>query len=321
MGRTMSHEHILVDNWQMTFDYDFILDNEELAVREVGLYAGAGGATICDTTSRGLGRDPDALARISKETGVHIVMGAGCYREAVYPPWFDTTPTNVIAADLVDELVFGVDKTGIRPGFIGEIGTERGAISPREERMFRAAARAHNVTGCPIATHTTHWGELGLEQVDLLMEEGVAPDSIIIGHLGDRFHDDLVMAIAERGVWLSVDNLAFVEGYAPLEVRADNVARLWDSGFGQQIMLSSDICNLSQLSTYGGPGYGNVLERFIPLLHERELESHQIDQMLVENPSLAFSYSPRVNAADLDQANLVALVEAGMGLTLRRRDR
>jgi predicted metal-dependent phosphotriesterase family hydrolase len=271
LGITMAHEHLLVDNWAMTFDYDFILDSEPLAIREVARYRAAGGGAICDTTSEGIGRNPEGLARISQATGVHLIMGAGWYREAVYPVTFDATPTNELAAHLVDDLLLGRRTGGIRAGFIGEIGTERGYITARQERMFRAAARAQRATGCPIATHTTHWGELGLEQIALLTEEGVAPDSIIIGHLGDRFQDEVVAKIAATGVWISIDNLGFIAGYAPLEVRADNIANLWHQGFGEKILLASDICNLSQLHEYGGPGYANVIENFLDLLQRARL--------------------------------------------------
>lgn len=296
LGVTMVHEHLLVDNWAMTFDYDFIIDSQPLAIREVTRYREAGGGAICDTTSEGIGRNPEGLANISRSTGVHVVMGAGWYREAVYPGDFDSISTNQLAAQLVDDVLLGSRSEGIRAGFIGEIGTERGAISPRQERMFRAAARAQRVTGCPIATHTTHWGELGLEQIALLTEEGVPPESIIIGHLGDRFQDEVVVGIARTGVWLSVDNLGFTSGYAPLEVRADNVANLWELGFGENVMLANDICNLSQLHEYGGPGYANVLENFVGLLEERGLGSTEIDRMLVTNPAAAFSYVPRLGA-------------------------
>ena len=46
--------------------------------------------------------------------------------------------------------------------------------------------------------------------------------------------------IAERGAYLNIDNLGFVAGYAPLEVRADNVAAIARSrgrGFGQEGVL------------------------------------------------------------------------------------
>src|SRR5262245_40968960 len=167
-------------------EYAWIIDDPSVAIDELVRFRDAGGGAICDPTNIGLGRDPVALRAISEATGVHIVMGAGWYRERVYPADIATTSTAALAERLIAELVDGVGTTGIRAGFIGEIGTGRGAITSAEERVFRAAARAHRATGAPIMTHTTHFGELALEQLDLLAEEGVAASSVIVSHLGDR---------------------------------------------------------------------------------------------------------------------------------------
>ena len=290
LGITLSHDHLLMDAWGIRELYEAILDNEELATEEVKLFADAGGGTICEPTNGGLHRDPEGLKRISERTGVHVVMGSGWYRERVYPSYVYEELPDQLADRLVDELLYGVDGTGIRPGFVGEIGTERYFIRPAEERVFRAAARAHRRTGCPVMTHTTHWGELAFEQIDLLVEEGVDPRSIIISHLGDRIGISWWLPIAERGVWLDIDNLAFIAGYAPLSVRADNVAALCAEGLCGQIMLSNDIAELGQLTFYGGPGYANVINNFLPLLRERGLSEDDIHTMLVRNPSQAFAY-------------------------------
>lgn len=291
MGITLTHDHLLVDGWGLRQLYEAILDDEELAADELAKFKAAGGGTVCDPTNIGLGRDPEALVRLSRATGVHIVMGAGWYREVVYPGYIAERSTEELAGFLVDEVEHGVDGSGIRPGFIGEIGTERGHITPAVERVFRAAARAHVRTGIPILTHTTHWGELAIEQLDLLAEEGVDPGAVIVSHLGDRRTVDHMLPIAERGAWLNVDNLAFVAGYAPLEFRADNIAELCRRGLADRVMLSNDICELGQLSAYGGPGYANVLENVLPMLRERGVTDEQFHQMTVENPARAFAFS------------------------------
>lgn len=290
LGPTLSHDHILVDGWGIRELYDAIVDDEQLLTDEVARYKAAGGGTICDPTNVGLGRDHEALARISRSTGVNVVMGSGWYRERVYPQYISEELPDRLADRLVAEFVDGVDGSGIRPGFVGEIGTERGSITPAQERVFRAAARAHRRLGVPIMTHTTHWGELALEQLDLLAEEGVASSAVIISHLGDRPGIRWWLPIAERGAWLDIDNLAFVAGYAPLEVRADNVAALCAEGLVGQIMLSNDICELNQLAFYGGCGYANVLITFIPMLRERGVSDEHIHQMTNLNPGRAFAW-------------------------------
>ncbi|OJV27649.1 MAG: hypothetical protein BGO26_13770 [Actinobacteria bacterium 69-20] len=296
LGVTLSHDHVMIDAWDFQKPrYDVIFDDESIMLEEVNLYRDAGGGTICDPTNIGIGRNPRALRRISEASGVNIVMGAGWYREVVYPRYIYETSTNDLAALLIREILDGVDDSGIRPGFVGEIGTERGALSPANERVFRAAGRAHIRTGCPILTHTTHWGELAIEQLDVLAEEGVAAEHVIISHLGDRRGISWWLPIAERGAWLSIDNLAFIDGYAPLEFRVDNVARLCAEGLAGQIMLANDICELGQLQTYGGVGYANVIANFLPMLRDRGVSEVDIHQMTVLNPSRAFQFSePKV---------------------------
>jgi predicted metal-dependent phosphotriesterase family hydrolase len=296
LGVTLTHDHVMIDAWDFQKPrYDVIFDDEAIMLEEVELFRAAGGGTICDPTNIGLGRNPEALQRISAASGVNILMGAGWYREVVYPRDVYETSTNDLAEWLVREIVDGVDGTGIRPGFIGEIGTERGALSPANERVFRAAGRAHVRTGCPVLTHTTHWGELALDQLDVLAEEGVAPEHVVISHLGDRRGISWWLPIAARGAWLNIDNLGFVSGYAPLDFRADNVAALCAEGLAGQIMLSNDICELGQLATYGGPGYSNVIQNFLPMLRDRGVSEDDIHTMTVVNPSRAFQFSqPKV---------------------------
>ena len=296
LGVTLSHDHVLMDGWDIFGSYAVILDDEETAVSELVRYRVAGGGAICDPTNGGLKRNPEALRRVSEQSGVHIVMGAGWYRERVYPPEIATTSTNDLADLLVRELTVGVGETGIRPGFIGEIGTERGAITPAEERVFRASARASRRTGCPILTHTTHSGELALEQIALLGEEGVPAERVIVSHLGDRRERRGLLAIAASGVWLSVDNLAFVTGYSPLDVRADNVVMLWREGYGERILLGNDICEVDALAVNGGVGYGHVINDFWPLLRDRGLTEEQFHAMTVANPARAYAYAAEAAA-------------------------
>jgi predicted metal-dependent phosphotriesterase family hydrolase len=292
LGICMVHEHLVIDHWDMwpVPNYSLIVDDVELVIEEVDAYRAAGGVTIVDVTNIGLGRDPLALKEISRATGVQIVMGCGWYRERVYPAYIQEKSADELAAMLVAEITEGVDGTGIRPGIIGEIGTERRFITPAQERVFRAVARAHLQTGAPISTHTTHWGELALEQLALLVEEGVDPRHVIIGHLGDRRNISMLLPIAERGAFLGIDNIGYHD-YQREERRAQNVIDLIEAGFRSQVLLSMDIATLNDLHSYGGKGFDYLLLKFIPLLRELGATDEDVQSMLVENPQRALAFS------------------------------
>ena len=126
----------------------------------------------------------------------------------------------------------------------------------------------------------------------MLEEYGADLSRVIIGHLGDRRGVHHLLPIAERGVYVEVDNIGYLD-YQPESVRADNVAALVREGFVDQVLLSEDICMLDHLKTLGGKGYGYLLEIFVPLLLERGVEQPDIDKMLITNPARAFSREKR----------------------------
>ena len=61
------------------------LDDEAAAIEELKPVAALGGRTVVDPTCRGIGRNPEALARIAKATELNIVMGAGYYLQTSHP--------------------------------------------------------------------------------------------------------------------------------------------------------------------------------------------------------------------------------------------
>ena len=90
--RFMAHQPVSLENlgW-IRHHFLSSLDNirlidEEMAIREALRYKHAGGNSIVELTSIGMGRDPLALARISRATGLNIIMGTGYYLEETWPP-------------------------------------------------------------------------------------------------------------------------------------------------------------------------------------------------------------------------------------------
>lgn len=133
IGQVSMHEHIKCDFWKyhLELNYDGILDDEDLLESELRQFRDAGGRTIVDATTLGIGRDPLGLARLARAADVHIVMGADWYRERVYPPEVFERTSNQLADVLIREFADGVADTGVRPGIIGESAPSDSTSPPR----------------------------------------------------------------------------------------------------------------------------------------------------------------------------------------------
>ena len=197
-----------------------------------------------------------------------------------------------LAAQIIGEFENGVGETGIRPGIIGEIGTDKPWVSAQEERVHRAAARASKATGMAITTHGVQ-SPVGLAQLRIFEEEGVDPARVVIGH-ADSYHDiDHYLAILDRGANVEFDFLGHRLGTEEaLEPRlVETIVELVDRGFADQILLSQDVCNNYQLKANGGFGYVYLHQHFLPTLRTAAVGEGEIRQMTIDNPARILSIS------------------------------
>ncbi|MDA0991521.1 MAG: phosphotriesterase-related protein [Verrucomicrobia bacterium] len=288
LGITLPHEHILLDLGPSIYGFNAVLDDIELAIDELRAFKNAGGGALVDCTLPSIGRDVEVQKKVAEATGLHIIAGTGYYKEAGYPRHVYELTTNQLADRMIDELTNGIEGTAIRAGIIGEIATGQKFVTPAEERVFRAAARAHLQTGATITTHT-YFGLLAFEQLALLEEEGANLSRVIIGHLGDKRDIDLLRAIAAKGVFLEVDHIGH-SAWQLDEQRARTVAQLIRDGYLSQILLSQDVCFKSCLHWFGGTGYDHLLRNFVPMLAAEGVSEAQVNTMLMNNPQRALAY-------------------------------
>ena len=174
-----------------------------LAAREVDRFKAAGGGTVVDVSSRGLGRDAAGLKQVAEITGVNIVTCCGYYKPAGHPPDMAERSVDDVAAEFVRELEVGIDDTGVRAGVIGEIATgaplygipidvwdlrEYEDMVPNEIKVLRASARAHNETGAPISVHIYNYrpNRMAHHALDILESEGANLEYVTICHLDTR---------------------------------------------------------------------------------------------------------------------------------------
>lgn len=285
---------------------NYILADEEVAVAEVMEFRNSGGRTIVDVTSIGLKRDPAALQRVSRATGLHIVMGTGYYQRVYHPVDMDQRSVEDLTETIVTDVTEGVGRTGIRSGIIGEIGVNGGPIRPNEEKSIRAAGLASVITGAPISLHRGGVGAERHQTLDILEETGVDLERVILGH-SDEIADDmgLMLELLERGPYIqldligrdevvrSIDVLGPEEGLGPsVTVRdAEAIPRLIEAGYEDRVLLSHDVCWKTHLKRYGGFGYSFILERFIPHLLNMGVEESSIEKMTVANPARILAFA------------------------------
>jgi phosphotriesterase-related protein len=282
LGRTLVHEHVLIDMYEVSLNSVGVLIDEPTAIDELALFRAAGGVTLVDQTTIGLNPDPEGLRRISLASGVTIVAGTGVYWRRFRPPWVEALTEDELCARFVSDLTVGVGPHAIRAGIIGEVATGHRDIDAVEARGLRAAARAQHETGAPIATHAI-FTRIGLEQLELLESAGARPERVLIGHADTCPSLDYHLAVLDRGAWLGFDTVGQLDKTTD-DWRADRLALLLERGHADQLLVSSDVCKRPALVANGGGGYSLVLDDFVPRLRARGVSEGVIDQLLVDNP-------------------------------------
>lgn len=290
LGVTLPHEHTQIALWHAAGRHDYweLTRDEPLIAQELGRFRAAGGGTLVDLTLDGVGRDPGWLVRLSELTGLHVIMGCGWYRGMHYPPetLIDRRSADALADKIVREFEEGVGESGVRPGIIGEIGTDKPWLSPAEERVHRAVARAARRTGLAVTTHGV-MSDVGLAQLRVFEEEGVDPARVVIGHADTYPHLDHYLEITRRDASVEFDFLGM--SFTPQERAGEPriielLLELMSRGHGDRILLSQDVCHNAQLVHYGGNGYVHLAETFLPRLRDRGASEAEITQLTVANP-------------------------------------
>jgi phosphotriesterase-related protein len=326
LGRTMTHEHFLWDQrcWYPgdpeelsqramahapvsieTLGWIYYhahrnLDNIQqwdttVAIDEAARFRQAGGGTIVDVSSVGIGRDPRALLRISAAAGINVVMGSGYYIAASQPEKVKEMEIDEISQLIIKEFSEGVGDTGIRPGVIGEIGVSD-FRNPYERKMLAAAAAAQSELGCALYIHPPIWETRGLEILDLLESAGADPGKVVMCHCDPTldkpdYHD----AIAKRGAFIEYDQfglefLALEGEFLPRDIeRIRAIKAQLDKGHLSKILVSQDVCFKTCLVKYGGWGYAHILNDIIPFMVKEGISRKEIDTMIILNPERMLS--------------------------------
>jgi phosphotriesterase-related protein len=220
-------------------------------------------ACIVDGGHADMGRDINFLKQVSMKSGVPIVAGGGFHNQPFYPKEIPTMSEDRIVKALVKQ----VDET---LGAFGEIGSWD-EITADERKVFRAVGRAHVETNLPIFTHTGIPGKSALEQLDILEDNGVKPEHVVIGHLGNLVDPQVYVhkQICRRGAFVGFDRQGVNDTQqVPL------VMALIEAGYADHLMFSSDASS----------GYAKTMTVFVPKVKAAGASDEILHKITVNNP-------------------------------------
>ena len=301
LGATNYHEHF--------FQVSPLLPGDELvdegaSTEEARTLRASGFAAVVDATPHGLGRRPDALARLSRAAGITVVATTGRHRDDHYrdQPEALAGSASAWAARFTRDLLEGMpaddrdvdgpravapDGSPVRAGVL-KAGIDYWRITAAERTTLEAVAEAHRATGAPIMVHTERCTAVD-ELLDILAAEGVAAHRVVIAH-ADRTPDPgLHTAIAERGAYLGYDGAGRFKDW-PDSTLIDSCAAVVAAGRGDRILLGADVARARHYAAYGGiPGLAYLGERFVPRLRER-IGVEALTAILETNPAAWLSW-------------------------------
>ncbi|ARC42640.1 MULTISPECIES: phosphotriesterase-related protein [Citrobacter] len=285
-GYTWVHEHLHIDLSGFKNNLDCRLDQYDLICQEMKDLRASGVSNIIEMTNRYMGRNPQFMLDLMRDTGINVMACTGYYQDAFFPEHVAARSVEQLAQEMVDEIVIGIDGTELKAGIIAEIGSSEGVITPLEEKVFIAAARAHIETGRPISTHTS-FSTMGLEQLVLLQAHGVDLSRVTVGHCDLKDNLDNILRMIDLGAYVQFDTIG-KNNYYPDEKRIGMLHALRNRGLLDRVMLSMDITRRSHLKANGGNGYDYLLTTFIPQLRQSGFSQADVDTMLRDNPSKFF---------------------------------
>jgi phosphotriesterase-related protein len=295
LGLTLIHEHFFSSDEAVTVQWPHARDHEReyaLALESAEAIKRHAVRTVVDPTAMLLGRDVRALQRLASDTGLQIVDD--------HLPQFLLNRSEDFISDLfVHDIEQGIQGTDVKAAFI-KCAADQAGVNERIEKVHRAAARASVRTGAPIMAHSRPASQTGPRQVEILLEEGVAPEKVQIAHTGDTDDLEYIERLLGTGVSIGMDRYG-LDVFLPTDRRNATVLALLERGYAERMFLSQDfdipIANgldwyppelIARMEAAGSaPNWSMtfLFEQVIPTLRQAGMTDAQFQTMMVDNPA------------------------------------
>jgi phosphotriesterase-related protein len=319
LGKVMMHEHfdsavvdyekneLIVKEDPLSEERRNILMNEAAPFLKQCTEHGC--RAIVDATNAPNRVWPDIYPKITRATGMHIILCTGFYRElelgtywAKKPEWqiwpfVRQAPVEQLEEMCIREIVEGIHGTPVHAGAI-KLASSRPEMTPAEEKAFRAGARAQKKTGVHITTHCT-MKIAAFSQLLLLDEEEVDLNRVSIGHIGCSLREKTFRKACipwmKRGATFLPTNLSIGpkdpkgERWRPL---IEGIHELFDAGVGDRLGFGLD-CSFISAAEVLKPGDGRFIlhppwlymfTHTLPAFRKLGLTAEEEDWIMRRNP-------------------------------------
>ena len=237
LGFTLMHEHLVVSSAGISQNYAELLGTGfmDRIVNELRRAREGGVNTIIDATTLDLGRDVTILAEASRLTGINIIACTGWWLDV--PRFLVGVSADQFAQLFIREIREGIAGTGVKAGII-KAASDISGVTPEEETVLRAVARAHLQTDVPIMLHSYSPGQVGRQQLAILKEEGVDLRRVKVDHSNDTTDVEYLTWLLEQGCYLGLDRYPG-RNVSPL-ARTKTMKALIDAGYENRLLPSHD---------------------------------------------------------------------------------
>lgn len=284
LGVILPHEHICCyfEYFYQILKNDY-LNKEELINRSVEhlryMKEEYNLSTLIDCTPINIGRDIDILRKVSEKSGVNIICSTGFYytEEAML--------YNISEEYIADTILKDINKTNA--GII-KFAVEANTMNMIPQKQLSALCAVQKKSLLPLVIHTNAGNENGRTVLKMVLEKGVLPNAVTIGHLSDSRDMDYVTDILKSGCYVGFDRIFKSADTNYYHEKAKDIYTLCERGFANKILLSHDA------NTFNGfcrnaciredNPYAIMFRYLIPRMFEIGFSEKEIDLLITQNP-------------------------------------
>lgn len=296
MGKTLHHEHLLVDfigadsTGYHRWNKDSVVERVLPYLKEL---KDLGYTTLVECTPAYLGRDPELLKMLSQKSGLQLITNTGYYSavDLKYLPQhaFDETAEE-LSLRWIDEARNGIEDTNVHPGFI-KISVENKPLERIHRKIAGAAALTHQSTGLVIMSHTGT-AVPAFQQLEILKNYGVHPSAFIWTHAQNETDFSTHAEAASRGAWIAFDGFSADK----LDRYVEFAVFMKKQGLLNRVLFSHDAGWYTPGEPQGGDfrGFTDIEKILVPELRNNGISQQDIYQLFVLNPKEAFEVKTRL---------------------------